>query len=173
MRAGNIEVQRGLMWLLTLRTEPFLRGIATRIERAQSITAMLPDADVTSSKQRKRFRHRRSGGPVSLDATLSHGNSGPMFSPAPTSSPKHAASSDQNTSIYEPGAGFAATGGGHGGGGHQRAIALQLEHEHDAQIENVEAIFKLLQRMTEGHFAPMQNFLRAQASARFVDYSLY
>jgi hypothetical protein len=49
-RAGNIDVQRELMRLLTLRAEPFLRGIATRIERAQGITAMLPDAGAGAAR---------------------------------------------------------------------------------------------------------------------------
>ena len=88
LEGGNVDVQGAFMRLLSHRTEPFLRGIATRIERtqvstclclrvprrlrgvlrrpttppppAQGITAMLPEADVKSSKQRKVQRLRRS-----------------------------------------------------------------------------------------------------------------
>ena len=57
------------------------------------------------------------------------------------------------------------TGGGEGGsrgpgsGGvseRGKDVEAALSEEHDAQMENAAAVFKLLQRMTEGHFAPMQ-----------------
>ena len=132
LEGGNIDVQRAFMRLLSHRTEPFLRGVAGRIERAAGILRVLPP-EVERASPRTARRNSAPRGSGAGAPPLSRSDS------------------------YVIAAGAASGGGGgDGGGGDGDAHVIGAGHEAQNLIVLACAIFKLLQRMTEGHYAPMQ-----------------
>jgi hypothetical protein len=158
--AGNIDVQRDFIRLLAHRKDVFLHSIATRIERARAVAALIPD---TGARERRKRRQRVPSPPQPFGDVFSAGAGSFAMSPSHTVGPgfdqlfSGAGSPTMASLGLSPVARSPSSFGTSrraGSAAHARGGGLPFVS--DAQIANAEALFKLLQRMTEGHFAPMQ-----------------